>query len=51
LVALGEKHWHGATSTTTMKHIAIQEALDGKPADWMKKVRRRTVSSEVRRIN
>jgi hypothetical protein len=26
----GEKHWHGATATTAMTHIAIQEALDGK---------------------
>jgi quercetin dioxygenase-like cupin family protein len=34
----GEKHWHGATATTAMQHIAIQEALDGKPVDWMEKV-------------
>jgi quercetin dioxygenase-like cupin family protein len=34
----GEKHWHGATSTTAMTHIAIQEALDGKLVDWMEKV-------------
>jgi quercetin dioxygenase-like cupin family protein len=34
----GEKHWHGATSTTTMTHIAIQEALNGKAVDWMEKV-------------
>jgi quercetin dioxygenase-like cupin family protein len=34
----GEKHWHGATRTTAMTHIAIQEALDGKPVDWMEKV-------------
>jgi quercetin dioxygenase-like cupin family protein len=34
----GEKHWHGATATTAMTHIAIQEALDGKTADWMEKV-------------
>jgi quercetin dioxygenase-like cupin family protein len=34
----GEKHWHGATATTGMTHIAIQEALDGKNADWMEKV-------------
>jgi quercetin dioxygenase-like cupin family protein len=31
----GEKHWHGATPTTAMTHIAIQEQLDGKAADWM----------------
>jgi quercetin dioxygenase-like cupin family protein len=34
----GEKHWHGATTTTAMTHIAIQEALDGKAVEWMEKV-------------
>src|SRR5206468_2875715 len=34
----GEKHWHGATATTAITHIAIQEQLDGKTADWMEKV-------------
>ncbi len=34
----GEKHWHGATPTTAMTHIAIQERLDGKTVDWMEKV-------------
>ncbi len=34
----GEKHWHGAAPTTTMSHIAIQEALNGKAVDWMEKV-------------
>ena len=34
----GEKHWHGAAPTTAMTHIAIQEYLDGKAADWMEKV-------------
>ncbi|MBV8681680.1 MAG: cupin domain-containing protein [Caulobacteraceae bacterium] len=34
----GRKHWHGATPTTSMTHIAIQEALDGKFVDWMEKV-------------
>ena len=33
-----EKHWHGATPTTAMTHIAIQEALDGKVVNWMEKV-------------
>jgi len=33
-----EKHWHGATPATAMTHIAIQEALDGKVAEWMEKV-------------
>jgi quercetin dioxygenase-like cupin family protein len=37
-VAPGEKHWHGATATTAMTHIAIQESLDGKAVDWMEKV-------------
>nr|WP_244422648.1 cupin domain-containing protein [Ktedonobacter racemifer] len=36
--APGEKHWHGATATTAMTHIAIAEHLDGKTADWMEKV-------------
>jgi quercetin dioxygenase-like cupin family protein len=36
--APGEKHWHGATATVAMSHIAIAEALDGKSVDWMKKV-------------
>ena len=36
--APGEKHWHGATATTAMTHIAIVERLDGKTADWMEKV-------------
>ena len=34
----GEKHWHGATATTAMTHIAIQEQLDGKAVAWMEKV-------------
>jgi quercetin dioxygenase-like cupin family protein len=34
----GEKHWHGATATTSMTHIAIQEAQDGKTVDWMEHV-------------
>jgi quercetin dioxygenase-like cupin family protein len=34
----GHKHWHGATSTTAMTHIAIQEALDGVAVTWMEKV-------------
>jgi len=33
-----EKHWHGATRTTAMTHIAIQEQLDGKAVEWMQKV-------------
>ncbi|HVJ08481.1 MAG TPA: cupin domain-containing protein [Acidisarcina sp.] len=34
----GEKHWHGATPTTSMTHIAIAETLNGKVVDWMEKV-------------
>jgi quercetin dioxygenase-like cupin family protein len=34
----GEKHWHGATATTAMTHIAVQEKLDGKAVDWMEHV-------------
>ena len=34
----GEKHWHGASRTTGMTHIAIQENLYGKVVDWMEKV-------------
>ena len=34
----GEKHWHGATPTTAMTHIAIQERLDGKAVDWLEHV-------------
>jgi quercetin dioxygenase-like cupin family protein len=34
----GHRHWHGATPTTSMTHIAIQEALDGKVVDWMEHV-------------
>ncbi len=36
--APGERHWHGATSTTAMTHIAIQEALDGKVVEWLEQV-------------
>ncbi|MGN6264731.1 MAG: (R)-mandelonitrile lyase [Ginsengibacter sp.] len=33
-----EKHWHGATPTNGMSHIAIQENLNGKVVDWLEKV-------------
>jgi quercetin dioxygenase-like cupin family protein len=36
--APGEKHWHGASATTAVTHIAIQEQLDGKTAEWMEQV-------------
>lgn len=34
----GEKHWHGATPTNGMTHIAITEALEGKAVNWLEKV-------------
>ena len=34
----GVKHWHGATPTTAMTLIAIQESLNGKTVDWLEKV-------------
>jgi quercetin dioxygenase-like cupin family protein len=36
--APNEKHWHGASPTTAMTHIAIQEKLNGSPVTWMEKV-------------
>jgi quercetin dioxygenase-like cupin family protein len=38
LCSPNEKHWHGATSTTAMSHIAIQESLGGKAVEWLQKV-------------
>jgi quercetin dioxygenase-like cupin family protein len=34
----GEKHWHGASPTTAMAHIAMQEALNGSAVEWLEKV-------------
>jgi 4-carboxymuconolactone decarboxylase len=34
----GEKHWHGATPTNAMTHIAVYEHVDGSGADWMEEV-------------
>lgn len=36
--APGEKHWHGASATTGMTHLAVQERLDGKTVDWLEQV-------------
>jgi quercetin dioxygenase-like cupin family protein len=36
--APGEKHWHGATATTAMSHIAIQEKQGGRSVDWLEQV-------------
>ncbi|GAB3932069.1 (R)-mandelonitrile lyase [Mucilaginibacter myungsuensis] len=33
-----EKHWHGATATTAMSHIAVQEKENGSPVAWLEKV-------------
>lgn len=38
MISPGEKHWHGASATTAMTHIAIQEKLNGKNVEWMEKV-------------
>ena len=34
----GQKHWHGAAPATPMTHIAVQEQIDGKTAEWFEKV-------------
>jgi quercetin dioxygenase-like cupin family protein len=36
--APGEKHWHGASPSTAMTHVAVQEQLDGKIVDWLEHV-------------
>jgi quercetin dioxygenase-like cupin family protein len=36
--APGEKHWHGASPTTAMTHVAVQEQLDSKMVDWLEHV-------------
>jgi quercetin dioxygenase-like cupin family protein len=45
--APGEKHWHGATPTTGMTHIAILEQLDGNTGDWLEKVTDEQLQKEV----
>ena len=37
-IAPGERHWHGATATTAMTHIAIAESQNGSPVAWMEQV-------------
>jgi quercetin dioxygenase-like cupin family protein len=37
-IAPGERHWHGASPTTAMTHMAIQESQDGRNVDWLEKV-------------
>ena len=46
----GQKHWHGATATTRMTHIALQEQLDGKIVDWMEKVSDDTIQTSSKMI-
>lgn len=43
----GEKHWHGASPTVAMTHIAIQENLDGKVVEWMEQVTDRQYESSI----
>lgn len=38
VIAANEKHWHGASPTTAMTHIAVMEQLDGKLVEWMEHV-------------
>jgi quercetin dioxygenase-like cupin family protein len=45
----GEKHWHGAAPTTSMVHIAMQEALDGRAVDWLEPVTEAQYAAEVTR--
>lgn len=42
-----EKHWHGASPTTAMSHIAIQEALDGKAVEWLEHVSDKQYQGEI----
>jgi len=43
----GEKHWHGATSITSMTHVAISESLDGKVVEWLEKVTDKEYLAEI----
>ena len=45
-IAPGERHWHGATATTAMTHIAILEQLDGNSAQWLEHVTETEYSAE-----
>ena len=47
-IPAGQKHWHGASPTTAMTHIAIVETLDGKSSDWMEKVTDEQYGAPVR---
>ena len=43
----GEKHWHGASPTNGMTHLAMQEALDGNAVTWMEKVTDEEYSAKI----
>jgi len=45
-IAPEERHWHGATLSNSMTHIAIVEQIDGKSVDWMEKVDQVELTSE-----
>ena len=47
-IPAGQKHWHGASPTTAMSHVAIVEPLDGKSVDWMEKVTDEQYGAPVR---
>jgi quercetin dioxygenase-like cupin family protein len=46
-IPAGEKHWHGATPTTGMVHISMQEALDGSFVEWMEPVTDEEFSAKI----
>ena len=50
-IPLNERHWHGATATTAMTHISIQEQLNGKVVEWMEKVSDEQYQQEVGQDN
>ncbi len=45
-----EKHWHGASPTTAMTHLAIQESLDGRAVDWLEKVTDQQYQGQARGV-
>jgi 4-carboxymuconolactone decarboxylase len=47
-IPAGQKHWHGASPTTAMSHIAIVEQLEGKSVDWLEKVNDEQYAAPVR---
>lgn len=47
-IPAGQKHWHGASPTTAMSHVAISEQLDGKVVEWMEKVTDEQYNAPVR---